>query len=1216
MSFLNNMDFYLNHKRIRSDNRNENVFYQNKHFSQKEIFIDGIWKCCFDKNLFQQGGSFEQKIKDYRNNIPIGLSLKIINESLFQIKLSIGKEKMYKKMELNLIDSDEKNYSVDLSIDLKNVISEKYSFQQNYGEVIKKQIKINHNQKDLLNKYHSNEKCFFIQIKIKYNNQISNKENFEENKYSGLKNMGATCYLNSIIQLLFSLSIFKKNIFECDFKRENFRKNKIYCFQKLFYNMLKNGEEKNKDEIKTDFLMQAFGMKFSDAFIQNDIQEFFITLSENMEKELKDKNIETIFGGKLKTIIKCTDINYSSEKEDSFSDIQLPTENCKDIYDCLNKFTEKAFLKGENQYETEKYGKQNAIKETFFSLFPKILCLQLNRFILKNNSYEKNNNEIKYYKDLDLCKYYYKNSKNDENDSKYILHAVIVHKGNIDRGHYKCYIKEENGWYLFNDSKVNKVDEFEAIDFNFGGDFENYELNNGEFISNKNQNLSNAYLLIYIQKKIYHQIIFPYSIKNIPQKVLDLFEVENKEIIKEKYVKYVQDNFIELNIISKEMIDKIGIINNGNDDDNSNKLLKLKVHKDIIFIDFIKIISNEIAIDINNIFAYKYIKQKNYNFIERFNYQMEFIKREKYDKSISEIYSMKNQEKKIYMFIYVDEEDFIKKNNIIDIEDIPINFSKNDFYEYKDLKDSINNFYYLKDTYYIFRKCSNIIYSNIIQEIEKDSLYDHYILLFLKIAQFEIKPHNNKCECSNIINAQVTQLKNNQQINEKLQKNQLIDKYFKFYEIVFDENNISKTEIYPTYLILRPSFSQYLNNSNLDFKFCYEIKGHYTLEQFKNDGFCVILNFGQEIHSLIKDYLNIEFKNINNVTFVHKDGILENKLYNINIEDEVYNLKKICKILYEILKNEKRYKLFGYNREFCENIKDYYIIDPINLTERIKNLNICPELFEITKRFNTTNIPNGEIFNLINPSKKNEIQYYFNIQNLTYQKYNIKDSEILEIILCNQTGPQTKFYLKLSHTRGEIKYSKIQEYIFQYYFQYNKQNLKTYINNSKYNLILYNPNSLIAYELIQLSNGQNLEKPIEENCLNLPFKEFIFQEFPYMKKGEKIFICIYHSENGNDKPLYLPYVGFFDLNMTYAQFRRNMINYYSNINYIKQKFGDLNTNNDINIDFYTILIKNNKGVLFFDQKKFLDTKQNKNLYLRDLTKNYSTKNILILISNK
>ena len=1211
------MDFYLNHKRIRNDNRNKNEFFQNKPFLQKEILVDGIWKCCFDKNLYQQGGAFEQRFRDYKNQIPIGLGLKIINESLLQIKLSIGKEKMYKKIEQNSIDSEEKNYSVDLSIDLKKVISERYSFQQNYGEVIKRQIKISHNQRDLINKYHSNEKCFFIQIKIKYNNQSYNKENLEENKFSGLKNMGATCYLNSIIQLLFSLSIFKKNIFECEFKQQNFRKNKIYCFQKLFYNMLKNGEEKNKNEIKTDFLMQAFGMKFSDAYIQNDIQEFFITLSENMEKDLKDKNIETIFGGKLKTIIKCTDINYSSEKEDSFSDIQLPTENCKDIYDCLNKFTEKAYLNGENQYETDKFGKQNAIKETFFSIFPKVLCLQLNRFILKNNSYEKNNDEIKYYKDLDLSKYYFKNSKYNENDSKFILHAVIVHKGNIDRGHYKCYIKEENGWYLFNDSKVNKVDEFEAIDFNFGGDFENYDLNNGEFISSKNQNLSNAYLLIYIQKKEYNQIIFPFSIKNIPKKVLDLFDVENREILKENYEKYVQENFIEVYIINNKMIDKIGIIENGNDDrDNSNKLLKLKVHKDIIFIDFIKIISNEIAIDINNIFAYKYIKQKAYNFVERYNYQMEFIQRDKYNYTLSQIYSFKNVEKKIYMFIYAGENDFMQQINIIDINDIPINFSKNDFYEYNnDFKETINHFYYLKDTYYIFKKCSNIIYSNVTQEIEIDSLKDQYRLLFLKIPIFQIKSYNNKYECINLENKEIIQLKNNEQINEKLQKNQLIEKYFEFYEKVYDENDISKTEIYPTYLFLRSSLDRYLKYKNLDFKFCYEIKGKQTLENFNNDGFCVILNFGQEIQLLIKNYLNHEFKDIKSVTFVHKDKILENKLCNINIDDEEYNEKKIRQILYETFKNEKKYKLFGYNREFCQNIKDYYIIDPINLTERIKHLNICPELFQIIKRYNITNIPNGEIFNFINPSEKNEIQYYLKIQNLTYQKYNINDSVILEIILCNQHGPQVKFYLKLSYNRGEIKYSKILEYIFQYYFKYSKQNLKSYINTSKYNLILYNPYSLIAYELFELSNGKDLENPISENCLHLHHKEFIFQELP-LKKGEKLFICIYYSENGKDEPLYLPYVGYFEYDITYIQFRKYMINYYSNINFIKDKFGDLKTNDEININFYCINLKTINDNLSINEKIFLDTKQNYNLYIKDLLRSYQMKNFLILISNK
>ena len=386
------MDFYLNNKRKRFESNNVSIFYQNKPFQNKDILVDGIWKCCFDKNFFQQGVSYESSFNDFRFKIPIKIGLKIITDFVFQIKLTIGSQKNVISNEgIYSNEFEDKKYCVELSIELKNVISEKFSFSQNQGELIKQMIRLNENQKILLRKHHSNEKCFYVQIKIKYNRQLFNNEKIEDNKYSGLKNMGATCYLNSIIQLLFSLSIFKKNVFECEISKENFRKNKIYNFQKLFYKMLKNGEEKNKNEIKTDFLMQAFGMKILDAYIQNDIQEFFITLIEKLEEELKDKNIDTLFGGKLKTIIKCTDINYSSEKEDSFTDIQLPIENCKDIYDCLNKYTEKAFLKGENQYETEKFGKQNAIKETFFSIFPKVLCLQLNRFILKNNIYSNLN---------------------------------------------------------------------------------------------------------------------------------------------------------------------------------------------------------------------------------------------------------------------------------------------------------------------------------------------------------------------------------------------------------------------------------------------------------------------------------------------------------------------------------------------------------------------------------------------------------------------------------------------------------------------------------------------------------------------------------------------------------------------------------------------------------------------------------------------------------
>ena len=57
--------------------------------------------------------------------------------------------------------------------------------------------------------------------------------------------------------------------------------------------------------------------------------------------------------------------------------------------------------------------------------------------------------------------------------------------------------------------------------------------------------------------------------------------------------------------------------------------------------------------------------------------------------------------------------------------------------------------------------------------------------------------------------------------------------------------------------------------------------------------------------------------------------------------------------------------------------------------------------------------------------------------------------------------------------------------------------------------MLFDPNSLIGYELIYISNGQNLNKSIEEACLKLVNKEFILQKFYDLKKGEKIFVCIY-----------------------------------------------------------------------------------------------------------
>lgn len=51
----------------------------------------------------------------------------------------------------------------------------------------------------------------------------------------------------------------------------------------------------------------------------------------------------------------------------------------------------------------------------------------------------------------------------DPEIGKYILSAVIVHKGDIQGGHYVSYAREGADWFLFDDSKVVGVSEAEVL---------------------------------------------------------------------------------------------------------------------------------------------------------------------------------------------------------------------------------------------------------------------------------------------------------------------------------------------------------------------------------------------------------------------------------------------------------------------------------------------------------------------------------------------------------------------------------------------------------------------------------------------------------------------------------------------------------------------------------------------------------------------------------
>jgi ubiquitin carboxyl-terminal hydrolase 8 len=131
------------------------------------------------------------------------------------------------------------------------------------------------------------------------------------------------------------------------------------------------------------------------------------------------------------------------------------------IFDCFDLYTTEEQLTGENQYEAdEKTGeKVDATKRILFWSLPKVLIIDLKRFMVSGNIMSKYTDTVVFSpKDLlDLSKYIVGYSPSQY---KYELYGVCNHMGGLTGGHYTAYVKRENGeWWHFNDGHVSAMRE-------------------------------------------------------------------------------------------------------------------------------------------------------------------------------------------------------------------------------------------------------------------------------------------------------------------------------------------------------------------------------------------------------------------------------------------------------------------------------------------------------------------------------------------------------------------------------------------------------------------------------------------------------------------------------------------------------------------------------------------------------------------------------------
>ncbi|KPI93410.1 putative ubiquitin carboxyl-terminal hydrolase FAF [Papilio xuthus] len=387
----------------------------------------------------------------------------------------------------------------------------------------------------------------------------------------GLKNAGATCYMNSVLQQLYCVRTVRDVLLSVQGAATD--PNEDFSGDLQHHSLIENNTENSGDynltilkQVQAIFahlqysklqyyvprgLWAHFKLQGEPVNLreQQDAVEFFMSLVESLDEALKTLGQEQLMaktmGGTYSDQKICKGCPHRYCKEEPFSVVSLDIRNMSRLQESLEAYVRGELLEGADAYYCDKCSKKVVtVKRLCLNKLPPVLVIQLKRFeydfekvcAIKFNDY------FEFPRELDVEPYtawglaraegdatLWDGGEEQTPETHYQLSGIVVHSGQASGGHYYSYVllrdngSESGRWVKMDDGDVSECgmhDDEEMKAQCFGGEYMSEVFDSAvKRVSYKRQKRWwNAYMLFYTRKDTIETPTLEQSMKSMTLK--------------------------------------------------------------------------------------------------------------------------------------------------------------------------------------------------------------------------------------------------------------------------------------------------------------------------------------------------------------------------------------------------------------------------------------------------------------------------------------------------------------------------------------------------------------------------------------------------------------------------------------------------------------------------------------------------------------------------